>query len=205
MTITNSVIKTEFKLKKTKLILGNGIDLHCGFKTSYNDYFNCTDYEFDNPEIFKILFNNSKAFRNCERHFQFIITNIEDGNPTIKINFQNINIWDIYFFLEAFDTKQFRWCDIEDKISKSFMFSINPDRGNGALSNSIEPTSFKDLASPITSDNSYWGLIYKNAYNDSHVSVSDYTENIRFLYRIFRDYGLMRSALRNNCDNLFKF
>lgn len=28
--------KHEFFLKKAKLIIGNGIDLHCGFKTSYS-------------------------------------------------------------------------------------------------------------------------------------------------------------------------
>lgn len=45
--------KHEFFLKKAKLIIGNGIDLHCGFKTSYSDYFNTNDDRFGNGSLTK--------------------------------------------------------------------------------------------------------------------------------------------------------
>ena len=68
--------KHEFFLKKAKLIIGNGIDLHCGFKTSYSDYFNTNDDRFGSGSL-------TKAFS-------------EIYQPLAELEFYHANTWEAW-------------------------------------------------------------------------------------------------------------
>lgn len=79
--------KHEFSLKKAKLIIGNGIDLRCGFKTSYSDYFNANDDRLGSGSL-------TKAFS-------------EIYQPLAELEFYHANtweIWDAYVNDEKFET-----------------------------------------------------------------------------------------------------
>ena len=96
--------KHEFFLKKAKLIIGDGIDLHCGFKTSYSDYFNTNDDRFGNGSL-------TKAFS-------------EIYQPLAELEFYHANTWEIWdasLFLESGSANKIQRSDIENKISLSFL------------------------------------------------------------------------------------
>ena len=41
--------KSDFvkSLRKVKIVIGNGFDLHCGLKSSYEDYFDYYKHKYD--------------------------------------------------------------------------------------------------------------------------------------------------------------
>jgi len=104
--------KEEFvkSLKKVKLIIGNGFDLHCGLHTKYSDFF-CKN-------IGRFIFINS-LFSDYEKTETL---NFEDENV------KKLTIWDIFFALNSSkDPKANKkwWCDIEKLMLSSFMSELD--------------------------------------------------------------------------------
>ena len=100
--------KEEFikSLKKVKLIIGNGFDLHCGLHTKYSDFY-CKNID-------TFLFIN-KLYSDYEK-----TEVLGFGDDRVK----KLTIWDIFFALNSSkDPKENtkRWCDIERLILSSLM------------------------------------------------------------------------------------
>lgn len=179
--------EATFKLQKTKLILGNGIDLHCGFKTSYSDYFDCNEQNFDNRSLFKKIEYNNYKFKNFEISNRSILSNIEDDDVSneFTLDFEKTTIWDIFFFLESETKDNPRWCDIEDRILTSFTCSVRSDFGINNRNFDKRPSLFNFSNVPTSFEISYWGEVLNALMNDKVPEVMDYTDNIRYLYRFF--------------------
>ena len=94
---------------RTKVIIGNGFDLHCGIHTSYRDYY-CKNWK-KYWQIKKLLLD----YENSNRQIDF-------SNKSI----QKWNIWDIFFAINSPDNpnvcKQY-WCDIEKLMLSSLIAS----------------------------------------------------------------------------------
>ena len=105
-------------LKNTKLVIGNGFDLHCGLHTTYSDYY-C---------------KNWKKYRLIQKMYKSFI------NDNKKIDFSNevvdsLNVWDVFFALNSSDnpyTCRQLWCDIE-KLILSSLISIKETENNKEL------------------------------------------------------------------------
>ncbi len=91
-------------MKNMILIIGNGFDLQCGLKSTYNDFF---EYKKNNNEIYKLFFKNENEFWcdifGCEQSFT-----------------SNFTIWDMLFILKS-NNHHKRWCDIEKEILDTFL------------------------------------------------------------------------------------
>ncbi len=99
----------------TKIVIGNGFDLHCGIHTKYSDYY-C---------------KNWRKYRLIQRLF------FDYKNNGKQIDFSSDvinswNVWDIFFALNSPDdpnTCKYLWCDIERLILASLISNqeINDD------------------------------------------------------------------------------
>ena len=107
--------KTEYikSLANTKLVLGNGFDLHCKLQSSYKDYY----------------LENKGKYNEILSWVDSFIQLLDDGKSfyeiKLKINFDEYNVWD---FLLAFEKhrfsrneKDYKWCDIESLIYRSLV------------------------------------------------------------------------------------
>lgn len=134
--------KEEFvkTLKKVKLVIGNGFDLHCGLHTTYGDYYckNWRKYKF-----IKDLFSSFKK----DNGFEF---DFEDKNTS------NLNMWDIFFALNGpKDPKECgkRWCDIEKMMASSFCKCDDTDSDVESLVfRMLSTTNWRNIFSLISSD-----------------------------------------------------
>lgn len=95
-------------LKKVKIVLGNGFDLHCGLYTKYIDYY-CKNFE----KYFRIkeLFTTFKETRKADECFS-------------EEDIKTISTWDVFFALNGQDDPRKNinnWCDIEKLISDSLI------------------------------------------------------------------------------------
>ena len=108
-------------LLNVKLIIGNGFDLYCGLKTSYNHYFdfNQDKYRFlDKSFCEKILF----ALQWQGSAASVYYSAIECFNASREL--VKLNCWDLYFLLAARDSfKGGNWCDVEEKLLESLQDS----------------------------------------------------------------------------------
>lgn len=100
--------KEEFvkSLKKVKLIIGNGFDLHCGLHTKYSDFY-CK-----NIDKFKFINSIYDSYEKTEE------LNFEDENV------RRLSVWDLFFSLNSLkDPKANKkwWCDIERLMLSSFV------------------------------------------------------------------------------------
>ncbi len=108
--------KEEFikSLSKVKLIIGNGFDLHCHMKTSYKDYFL---YDKDKNDYFGSWID--EFLPKLDNYVSFNTGNFKDFWLPFK-NFDKANIWDLFFYINSDinygNTKEWRWCDIENMI-----------------------------------------------------------------------------------------
>lgn len=97
-------------LKKVKVVLGNGFDLHCGLHTTYSDYY-CKNYK-------RYLFIQNlylKYEETSELHLDFSDKKIS-----------GLNAWDIFFALNSSKNPKEcrkRWCDVEKMMLSSFVDS----------------------------------------------------------------------------------
>ena len=97
-------------LKKVKLILGNGFDLHCKLHSSYSDYI------FKNNQTFTylktIISEYKKQFNDCIPYYE---------NTTFKqIEINQINIFDFIFaLLSLSNIKNVAWFNVEEIIQRS--------------------------------------------------------------------------------------
>lgn len=189
---------STFKLQKTKLILGNGIDLHCGFKTSYSDYFNCNEQSYDNRSLFNKIGNNNIKFKDFEISNRIIVSNIEDSDVSneLTLDFGKTTIWDVFFFLESGTKDDLMWCDIEDRILKSFTCSVKPDNGINNRNFQKKPSIFNFSKVPTSFDNSYWGEVLSALIKDKVPDVNEHTDNIRYFYQFFH-YKLAQNFKTN--------
>ena len=125
--------KKEFvqNLKKIKLVIGNGFDIHCGLKTRYRDY-------FLNNKAKNDYFKNwlSKFRYKVKDYMNMGISNHHDSWLSFE-NFELTNIWDFFFYLVS-DIKEdsqddWKWCDIEN-VMLEWLFS-ETDRGHSSKKN----------------------------------------------------------------------
>lgn len=100
------------KLSNIKIVLGNGFDLFCGLKSSYNDFF---EYRKEQYKMFKIIENN--IIRNINEDVDYFYEN--DINLSKEDYIKN-TVWDLYFYLESPNKKETKWCDVEESMKKSF-------------------------------------------------------------------------------------
>lgn len=111
-------------LKKVKIVIGNGFDLHCGLHTKYSDYY-CK-----NHETYRSIQNLYKEYSETDR----LELNFDDN----KIS--TLNIWDIFFALNSSTnpkTCKKTWCDIETLMLSSFIRIENNDKNIGNISMSL--------------------------------------------------------------------
>ena len=98
---------------RTKVIIGNGFDLHCGLHTTYRDYY-CKNWK-KYWQIKKLFFD----YENKERKIDF-------SNRII----QRWNLWDIFFAINSSDNprdcKEY-WCDIEKLILSSLISQVDTE------------------------------------------------------------------------------
>lgn len=93
-------------MKNLVLIIGNGFDLQCGLKSSYNDFF---EDKKKNNEIYRLYFNSNDIF----------------WTEIIRVPLQqllnNFSIWNMLFILKSNNYLDKRWCDIEKEILDTFL------------------------------------------------------------------------------------
>ena len=92
-------------LSKVKIIIGNGFDLHCLLRTSYNDYFSFNHKRYDQLRKW------------CEEF------ELKDNYSLEDETILDINTWDVFFALNSsmkFSSPR-NWCDIEKMIYSSLM------------------------------------------------------------------------------------
>ncbi|MFA6878592.1 MAG: AbiH family protein [Fusobacterium sp.] len=113
--------KNDFlkSLDQIKIILGNGFDLHCKLKTSYNDFFN---YK-------KILIQNIINWtENVPSNYlkDYLIENPNNLEISLQIpkEMYNSSIWYIFFTLCKNDSQENNWSDIEKEMQDSFSLNI---------------------------------------------------------------------------------
>ncbi|MBU7478938.1 hypothetical protein KGI21_16710, partial [Lactiplantibacillus pentosus] len=111
------------------LIIGNGFDLNCGLKSSFEDYY---DNEIKMVEILKKM-NSNFNDRNTDTNFlksdilrsagfQGIYGNLHD-NIDINFNDEGISFWDFYFY--SHKEKLNNWSDVEYFLNN--LLTINND------------------------------------------------------------------------------
>ena len=88
---TEELIK---QLLKVKLVIGNGFDLMCGLKSSYNDFFNAI---FENDEEINNFINTLR--KNSHYILDFNIANYNDYYP-FYYKENGRTIWEYYFYLK---------------------------------------------------------------------------------------------------------
>lgn len=111
------------------LIIGNGFDLNCGLKSSFEDYY---DNEIKMVEILKKMnsnFNDRNTDTNVLKSdilrsagFQGIYGNLYD-NIEINFNDEGISFWDFYFY--SHKEKLNNWSDVEYFLNN--LLTINND------------------------------------------------------------------------------
>lgn len=107
--------KIVHKLKKVKLIIGNGFDLHCHLKTSYSDYFLYDKTKLD------ILHKWIDEFKNKVENYLNFYSNNHKAFWVRLEKFDCFNVWDILFYIissENSNISNWKWCDIETTIAK---------------------------------------------------------------------------------------
>lgn len=90
------------------LIVGNGFDLSCGLKSSYNDFFH---WQLEKSQAFATYYNarNKRTF--------FVGVYPAFGGKALT---EELTVWDMYFIsLKQTDS----WCDIEKALQSSFFGS----------------------------------------------------------------------------------
>ena len=98
------------KLSNKKIVLGNGFDLFCGLKTSYNDFFKS---QSENYRCFESLVSSFHP-TTLGRGYSFdMLTNI---NKVITNT-----IWDLIFYLSSQKKTEIDWCNVELIISNTFL------------------------------------------------------------------------------------
>ena len=98
-------------LKKVKLVIGNGFDLHCGLKTKYEDFFRSNQKKIEHIErCVTHIKNNLNFYLDFNRSSQKQYFEMFDFNG-------DISIWDYFFYLVSskkdIDIDTIKWCDIE--------------------------------------------------------------------------------------------
>ncbi len=104
----------------TKIVIGNGFDLACGYKTSYNDFFNNSHFPLD--EI--------------KKHLGQLYSPLV-GPKLLRCNIESpsVNVWSLLFYL-SFNSENIKpsnplkhpniqWCDIEEIMKLSFQIDIS--------------------------------------------------------------------------------
>lgn len=119
------------KLKKVKVILGNGFDLYCGLHTSYRDYFS------SQKEMYESISGRINYAAN------YLEGRAKDGNTfsvfDVSLVFTPRNVWDLFFALSFENDSNQMWCDVEKAMFDSL---VNSD----SIENSLKP---------------HWGNVYK--------------------------------------------
>lgn len=95
-------------MNDTILIIGNGFDLQCGLKSSYNDFF---EFNKHNNEAYEMYFFNKYGF------MQYV-----KSNASIEFD-KRFSIWDMLFILRS-DNNYNKWCDIESVILDTFKIRV---------------------------------------------------------------------------------
>lgn len=113
-------------LKKVKLVIGNGYDLHCGLQSSYRDFFMRDEAKN------KYFINWINEFKNkAITYVDFTKSNHND----FWVDFEHLNktnIWDFFFYIKARiddpnNQKNWLWRDIESVMLESLR--ENTDKG----------------------------------------------------------------------------
>lgn len=117
----SSIVKN---MKKVKVILGNGFDLHCKLKTSYSHFFNSNIETYKKVAEWRI----NMVMSNWHNSY----TNMRIGN---RLSFwrnepvlNQLTVWDLFFLIKTahyqnndllLNNPNIRWCDIESEMIKS--------------------------------------------------------------------------------------
>ena len=109
----------------TKIVIGNGFDLACGYKTSYKDFFTSPYFLLGNIESFMDYV--SSTLLGTPKNLSSILA-------------LKINVWSLLFYLSSNDLElntlkpktlntqikpDIKWCDIEEIMSLSFQKEIS--------------------------------------------------------------------------------
>ena len=160
----------KFLLTDARLIIGNGFDLNCGLHSSYQDYFSFKrkDYTwFD--YISQLAESNHREFGDYD--INCFPTTLPD----------DLNIWDLLFYLLSIRKELTNWCDVENIIKLSL------------FSNDSFVFSFSRFADNI---NDY---IENKTYNNLK-----YTYNSSFLLRHFL-MNKIRAGVIKDKDSFYRF
>lgn len=106
------------------IVIGNGFDLNCKLKSSYEDFF---EYSCKNDSFYKKLEQISKVVLKGKT---VLIDNLSSIVRNISFNKNDGNIWDVYFyFYSKIISDLNEWCNVEDAIKnsldKKFTFNWN--------------------------------------------------------------------------------
>jgi len=101
------------------LIIGNGFDLSCGLKSSYNDFFN---WQLETSTAF-VAFYVAKTGLLPPSTKTSGGTYIVPQMPAVKVPTEELTLWDMYFISLKRDDPSFteNWCDIEKAIQNSLL------------------------------------------------------------------------------------
>lgn len=118
--------ETIDSLKKVKLVIGNGYDLHCGLQSSYKDFFMRDEAKNS------YFINWINEFKNKAITF---VDSTKYNHNDFWVEFKNLdktNIWDFFFYIKTKiknpnNQKEWLWCEIESVMLDSLR--DNADRG----------------------------------------------------------------------------
>lgn len=105
---------------RTKIVIGNGFDLACGYKTSYKDFFTSSHFPLD-------------EIRNYLRQLHSPLV----GPNLLHCYIQSLdfNVWSLLFYLSSIiinkksplliEQRDIQWCDIEEIMRLSFQRDVS--------------------------------------------------------------------------------
>lgn len=177
-------------LTNVKVVLGNGFDLHCGLRTTYNDFFRFN---------FKKIIHIKKLFDEYEKRETF---NVNFSDPKNNL----INTWDVFFALnKIFDIENKNWCDIERLIYSSLVpydkdlsdtktiviglgSDINWNHINSLIFSGRTATNYLDrfIVEFIKARAGFKGIKLNNFYRFLLLELKEFEKNFgEFIYRQF--------------------
>lgn len=141
-------------LPSVKLVLGNGFDLHCGLRSSFQHY-----YVFSKDRIEYI----SKWYESFKKHYEDKHLVVPEDSRDVK-RFKTISIWDFFFTILCIskrnkDYKNYLWFEVENDIKNSLL-DVKHAKTQDELIESIST----QLSNPIN-----WDLVYDELTARNHI------------------------------------
>lgn len=138
-------------LSRIKLVLGNGFDLHCGLKSSFNHYYKYCKSKKGGKKIEFI----SKWYARFKSNYDIFYSPIPEDSQTVK-RIKEISVWDFFFTIVCIernraDFENYLWSQVEKDITLS-LFHLKVGKEENEEIESI----VNQLTMPIN-----WDSVYK--------------------------------------------